>query len=232
MGLSDLVIAGSMPTDLNEARKMACWAVRILESMRVVPTLVEALADCTLIVGATSREGLYRQHAKTPREWATAILEASQSGKTALLFGPEDNGLNNEELALCSHLIRIPSSPEYHSLNLSQAVMICVYEIYTASGHFTPVQEKSLDATTHLKERMFAMWEQALLDIGFMKDDKAQHMMLGLRRIFSRGRLTEDDASILMGIARQAKWCARQLESERKQVSENCESPAIAGPEN
>lgn len=216
MGLSDLAIAGSTVADMNEARKMACWADQILKSRREMQTLVEAISDCTLVMGATARQGLYRQHAKTPREWIPTILETAKTGKVALLFGPEDNGLNNDELALCSQLIEIPSCPEYRSLNLSHAVMICAYEIYTASGCFEPKQEKSPEATSILKERMFAMWEQTLLDIGFMKDDKAKHMMLGVRRIFSRGQLTQDDVRILMGIARQATWCAREM---RKQAA-------------
>ena len=106
------------------------------------------------------------------------------------------------------HLIRIPSTPVYPSLNLAQAVMICAYELYTASGAFEPLPEKSPLAESGLKERMFAMWEQTLLEIGFMEPAKAQHMMLGIRRVFARGALSEDDVRILMGIARQTRWYA------------------------
>lgn len=208
MGLSDLALAAATNFDPNEARKMACWATDILESARKVATLEEALADCTLVFGATSRQGLYRQHTRSPREWATSILSAAQGGKVALLFGPEDDGLSNEEVAVCQHLIRIPSTPVYPSLNLAQAVMICVYELYTASGAFEPMPEKSPPANNLMKERMFAMWEKMLLDIGFMEPDKAQHMMMGLRRIFARGAMSEDDVRILMGIARQTDWHA------------------------
>ena len=65
-----------------------------------------------------------------------------------------------------------------------------------------------------MKEQMLSMWNEALLQIGFMAPDKARHMMLGVRRIFSRGRLTEDDCRILMGIARQALWCAEHRRTE------------------
>ncbi|MBI2437425.1 MAG: hypothetical protein HYV36_01230, partial [Lentisphaerae bacterium] len=61
---------------------------------------------------------------------------------------------------------------------------------------------------SRMKERLFAMWEELLLEIGFMEPDKARHMMLGLRRIFARGALSEDDVRILMGIARQTRWYA------------------------
>lgn len=206
MGLSDLALAGAKAFDQVEARKMACWATPILESCSQVATIAEAVADCALVFGATARRGLYRQHTRTPREWALTILKAAQAGRVALLFGPEDDGLSNEELARCHHLLRIPSTPEYPALNIAQAVMICAYELYAASGAFEPPPEKSPLADSRLKERMFTMWEQTLLEIGFMEPEKSQHMMLGLRRIFARGALSVDDVRILMGIVRQTRW--------------------------
>jgi len=226
MGLSDLVLAGAGDFDPLEARKMACWATGILDSCRRVPTLAEALADCALVFGATARTGLYRQHTRAPRDWAPAILSMARSGRVALLFGPEDDGLSNDELEKCQHLIRIPSAPEYPSLNLSQAVMICAYELYTASGAFETVPEKSPPAASGMKERMFAMWEELLLEIGFMEPAKAQHMMLGLRRVFARGALSEDDVRILMGIARQTSWYADQARDGKRTPDAGRQTPA------
>ena len=211
MGLSDLVIAGPRPFEEGEARARACWATELLDGRRECATLAEAVHDCGLVAGATAREGLYRSHARTPREWAPHLLAASQFGKVALVFGPEDNGLANEDLALCTQIVRIPTTAEYSSLNLSHAVIICCYELFVASGTYELPGEKSAEAPSDLRERMFALWREALLAVGFMKEDKADHMMLGLRRIFSRGRLSTDDARILMGIARQTQWCASQV---------------------
>ena len=126
----------------------------------------------------------------------------------ALVFGREDDGLNNEELALCTHLVQIPSSPTYVSLNLAQAAMLCCYEIFLASDTYVPPEEKSAPASVALRERMFGLWRETLLQIGFMKEDKSEHMMLGLRRVFARGAFTEDDVRILMGVARQAEWAS------------------------
>lgn len=216
MGLSDLALVAAENINWDEARKMACAAHEILANRRETATIEEAVADCVLVVGTTARMGLYRQHADLPRNCAPLILNAADGGKVALVFGPEDNGLNNLELALCNRLIQIPSSKTYRSLNISQAVMICAYELFVASAIFEPLGEKSPDADARMKERMFAMWEDALLRIGFMEPDKAYHMMLGLRRIFSRGKLTEDDVRILMGIARQTLWCTEQLREKQK----------------
>jgi tRNA/rRNA methyltransferase len=212
MGLSDLALVAPRPLDAGEARRMACHAADVLERRREFADLAAAVSDCALVMGATAREGLYRQHARTPREWAPRALEAARDGKVALVFGREDNGLTNEELALCTQIIRIPSAGEYRSLNVAQAVMVCAYELFVAAGIYEPPGEKSAEASSALRERMFEMWRATLLRIGFMKDDKAEHMMQGVRRVLSRGALTEDDVRIMMGIARQAEWAAARRE--------------------
>ena len=209
MGLSDLALVDPQRLNMSEARMMACHAIHILEDRSEFPSLADAVADCGAVMGATARTGLYRQHAKTPREWAPKALEVTKTGRVALVFGPEDNGLANEDLALCTQIMQIPTTEEFSSLNLAQAVMVCCYEIFVAAGLYEGPEEKSEEAPSDLRERMFALWHDTLLDIGFMKDDKAEHMMLGLRRILSRGVLTVDDVKILMGIARQSAWAAR-----------------------
>lgn len=210
MGLSDLAIADARPIDINEARMMACHATELLDNRTEFKTMADAVADCGLVMGTTARLGLYRQHAKTPREWAPHALKTAAAGnRVALVFGREDNGLSNEELALCTQIIQIPTTQEFSSINLAQAVMICCYELFVASEQYAPPEEKSEEASSELRERMFGIWRDTLMEIGFMKDDKADHMMLGLRRILSRGRLTEDDVKILMGIARQTIWAAQ-----------------------
>jgi tRNA/rRNA methyltransferase len=208
-GISDLAVVAARNLNMQEAEMMACHAGHILEARTVFDSLEAAVADCREVVGTTARGGLYRQHAATPREQAGRILDVAQSGRVALVFGREDNGLDNAELALCTQIIQIPTTDAYSSLNLSQAVMICCHELFVASGTYEPPAEKSEDATSDLRERMFALWRQALLDIGFMEPAKADHMMLGLRRILGRGRLTVDDVHILMGMARQSSWASR-----------------------
>jgi tRNA/rRNA methyltransferase len=210
MGLSDLVIVAPAET-LNhaEARMMAVAADSIFEHRREVACLEEAVGDCGMVMGTTVRPGLYRQHVKTPRDWAPAILASASVNPVALVFGRENSGLTNEELAICTNLIQIPSSPEYPSLNLAQAVMVCCYELFVASSAFEAPVEKSPECPTRTREHMFTMWRAMLLDIGFMNLQQADHMMLGIRRIFSRTPLTTDDVNILMGVARQMEWKSR-----------------------
>ncbi len=208
MGISRLAIAEPRP-DLDQAaaRQRACHAWEIFERRKEYATLPEAVADCGLVAGTSARRGLYRSHAKSPREWAPRLLAAAAAGRVALVFGPEDKGLSNEHIAACTQIVQIPSSRKYESLNLSHAVMVCCYELFLAAGAFDGAAvEKAPEAAARTRERMFAMWRDTLLAIGFMKEDKADHMMLGLRRILSRGPLTEADVKILMGMARQTQW--------------------------
>ena len=211
MGLSDLaLVAPRADANSADARMWACHATNLLARRREFPTLAEAVADCGLVAGTTARPGLYRGHIRTARDWAPRLLAASRDARVAVVFGPEDSGLKNDDLALCTQLVRIPSSPRYASLNLSHAVMVCCYELYAGCQRFKLPPERTPEASSGMREQMFRMWRQMLLDIGFMEEPKADHMMLGLRRIFSRGPLSENDVRILIGIARQTLWCAAQ----------------------
>ncbi len=209
MGLSDLALVQARNLDMNEARMMAVHAVGVLDGRTEHESLAAATADCGLIIGTSARPGLYRQHARTPREWAPTVREAAVMGRVAYVFGREDKGLSNDELALCAHVVQIPTTDGYTSLNLAQAVMICCYELFLVQGEHVPPTEKSPPVSGATRERLFEIWRALLLEIGFMKSDKADHMMQGFRRIMGRGALTDDDARIMMGIARQTEWAAR-----------------------
>jgi tRNA/rRNA methyltransferase len=122
--------------------------------------------------------------------------------------------LFNEELALCTHIIQIPSSDLYTSLNLSHAVYVCTYEIFCAAGLFQPSEETSEEANSELRERMFAVWREMMIKTEFTQAQKLDHMMMGLRRIFARGKLTVPDVKILMGLAKQSIWARDQWKKD------------------
>jgi len=143
MGLSDLALVQPRNLDMLEARKMAVHATSILEAGREYDSLAAATADCGLVIGTSARPGLYRQHAQSPRACARALLDAAAAGPVAYVFGREDKGLSNDELALCAHIVQIPTTTTYASLNLAQAVLICCYELFVALGDYEPPAEKS-----------------------------------------------------------------------------------------
>ena len=215
-GIADLAIVNPRPeTDWEDARKLSCKAKAQLEARKEFQTLAEAVSDCTVVAGTSARTGFYRDTANSPREFAPIALESAREHKIALVFGREDKGLFNEELALCTHIIQIPSSECYTSLNLSHAVMVCCYEIFAASGTFQPSEEKAEEASSELRERMFDVWREMMIKTEFTHEQKLEHMMMGLRRIFSRGKLTVPDVKILMGLAKQSIWVSNQWKKDR-----------------
>ncbi len=210
-GITDLAIVAPRPeTDWDDARKLSCQAHAQLEARKEYASLAEAVAGCTLVAGTSARTGFYRDTALTPREFAPIALESASTHKVALVFGREDKGLYNEELALCSHILQIPSSELYTSLNLSHAAYVCGYELFCAADVFHPSEEKADEASSALRERMFDMWREMMVQTEFVHDQKLDHMMMGLRRIFNRGKLTIPDCKILMGLAKQSVWVANQ----------------------
>lgn len=221
-GITELVLVRPRANpESDEARRMAVSARPVLESLRIVDSIEEAVADCTLVAVTSAREGLYRAHSKSPHEWAPHLIQAAAHQTVAVVFGPEDAGLNNEELKIATHIIRIPSSPKLSSMNLAQAVMVCCYELFCASGEFEAPEEKSEAATVSMRERMLEKWEAALWDIGFLSRDTGTHMMFGIRRIFSRAYLSDNDARILLGVAQQMQWIAGQAGKAKKGEGEH-----------
>ena len=215
MGLSDLALVQPSPElDFHEAHKYALHAEDVLNDRRQFAHVRDAVADCAVVAATSGQKGLYRSHARTPRELAPRLLETAVEHRVALLFGPENHGLSNDEMQFATHIVTIPSSPSYSSLNLAQAVLVCCYELWVASGQFNPPKELHPEAPVVMRERLFELWRQMLLDVKFCDEVKIDHMMMGFRRIFGRGYLSEADVNILMGLARQAQWCAQRMKRE------------------
>ncbi len=220
MGLKDLAIVGGGRTKSFWARAMAVHAKEILQEARRSSTLREAVADCGLVVGTTCRGGLYRSHSRAPREVAQRIVSAAHSAKCALVFGPEDHGLSNSDLKHCQWLITIPTHPDYPSLNVAQAVVICLYELFLAAQQKV-AQEMISRATAENVERLFDRMRRSLLKIGFLDPQNPEHILLALRRVLGRAALEEKDVRILTGLFRQIEWYAEEgwrvvEEKERK----------------
>ena len=218
MGITDLaLVSPGEHLDWAEARKLAYKAEDLLDRIQRFQTLEEAVADCTVVAGTSARTGFYRDHAYLPREIAPVVLDSAAHHKAALVFGREDKGLFNEEIAVCTHIINIPSSELYRSLNLSHAVMICCYELFLLAddASYKPPEECSPEADGAMRERLYEAWSAMMLETGFCEIEKLEHMMLGLRRILSRGKLTENDVKILLGLAKQSRWCAAQVQKKK-----------------
>jgi tRNA/rRNA methyltransferase len=210
VGLKELALVDpTVPPIHPDARLMAVGAHDILEDALIFPSLADALAECTWVIGTTRRGGKRREGVIDPRQMAAEIAEIIQQNKVAVVFGPEDRGLTNRDLDLCQRLVTIPAHEEYGSLNLAQAVMIVCYEIYLASRQKKGSSPGKKLATSAELEGMYRHMEEALLRIGFLEQNNPKRMMAVLRRIFSKAQLDPREVQVLRGICRQASWYAR-----------------------
>ena len=207
MGLTDLVIVGSGRTKSFLARAMAVHAKDLLNKARRFDTLSEAVADCGLVVGTTCRGGLYRRHSRSLRSIVSKIVAVVRRNprSVALVFGPEDHGLSNQDLKYCHWLTTIPTHPDYPSLNIAQAVMVCLYELFLACQKKI-IREKINRTSVESLERLFEIMKRALINIGFLDSQNPEHILLALRRILGRGGLEDKDVRILTALFRQIEW--------------------------
>lgn len=208
MGFGGLRLAAPAAEIGPEAAMMAVHARDVLDAARPYDTLEAAIADCTLVVGTTSRPGPYRAGALAVREAAAQLTAESAHNRIAIIFGPEDTGLVNRDLELCQRLLTIPTAPDYPSLNLAQAVMVVAYELMTAMGAARELPPAEPYAPAGEVEAMMRRMSRALIGIGFLPADNPEHIMFSLRAIVGRSGLSPRELDILNGIARQIDWFA------------------------
>lgn len=213
MGLHRLsIVNGCSPLQMN-AYKLASGAEEILERAEEYVTLEEALSETGCVVGMTSREGRDRNPLLAPRELGRRLLALSETSSIGLVFGPEREGLTNEELSLCHLLVKIPCSEDFSSLNLSQAVMILCYELFLLSG--TVRDRSSPSARFEHLERMFLHMEKTLARIGFLDPEHPEKIATVLRRILGRSQLDEREVRILQGVWSRVDWHLDKGKDER-----------------
>ena len=135
-------------------------------------------------------------------------------GPVALVFGPESSGLNNAEVSRCHYLIHVPTDPAYPALNLAQAVAICTYELrrhwLRQTGAATLLPPSAAPAPFADQERAFTQLRQALEEVHFLWNEKADSLMHALRHLIGRANPTPMEVDMLHGLARQLRWFAQQ----------------------
>ncbi|NDV18826.1 TrmJ/YjtD family RNA methyltransferase [Pseudodesulfovibrio sp. JC047] len=219
MGVSDLVVVDPYNFNMEKALPLATvHAKHVLESARIVETLAQAVDGCTAVFGTTARTGGWRKGIMNPETLTNVVDERLRSnGTVALVFGPEDKGLTNEETSVCSGLMTIPTSREGTSLNLAQSVVVTLYECFKKSlnGPFIPDgPPEERPATVQEQETMFHNFQDTLLAIDFLKDDNPEYWMLPVRRFFSKINLKRNEFNLLMGVCRQVQWFIKKNEPD------------------
>lgn len=204
MGVSRLIVVGSVPPDRERMAMMATHkAAHLLENMEFHHSLETALAPFSRVVGATARRGRQRIPGKNPRDVVSEILPLLLDNEIAFLFGPEDRGLTNDDLKYC-HMTSSILTADFSSLNLAQAVAIHCYELYHGVVHCRKdVAHSPCLATTFELEGMYRYLEETLSAIDFLQDKSHDYYMNNIRQFLGRMQLSSKDSSIIRRICRQ-----------------------------
>ncbi len=219
MGISDLILVDPERWDMEKAAPLATGqGLAVLQKLRVAPSLANALAGCTHAFGTTARTGGWRQGIMPPPRAAAELCAVARAGgRAALLFGPEDRGLENSEIDVCTHLVTIPTTPGCSSLNLAQAVLILSYEWFTAQLQHAyhpdrrPKNRKtSRPATIEEQELLFASLRRTLTAAEFLPADNPEWFMQPLRRFFRRAGVRRHEFDLFMGICRHLDRLAKK----------------------
>jgi len=209
MGIGRLVVVDPQNYDVNRALKLATHAASdVVEQIEIYENLKEALSYYNYVVGTTARLGGQRQVVSTPSKVAENLVAISRENRVAILFGPEDSGLKNEDIRYCHALVSIPTA-EFSSLNLAQSVMIMCYEVF-----ITDLQENvqfiPRFATVHELEGMYDQLKDILVRINYINPENPDYWLDKLRHFFNRMQLRVKEVSIIRGICRQIDWYGRK----------------------
>lgn len=216
MGIQRLRVVAPENWDLGRALKLSTHvAADLIKDLDTYDNLSEALRPFNYIVGTTARIGRKRPVTSTPRATATRLAEIAPENRIALLFGPEDRGLSNDDLKFCHEVVLVPTA-DFHSLNVAQSVLVLAYECFLAFNGKTPKPEpkrKPLASAADL-ERMYDRLERTLTRIDFIDPKNPEYWMQKLRRSLSRFPLTRQDADLILGLCRQIEWSRESKENK------------------
>jgi tRNA/rRNA methyltransferase len=207
-GVTDLRLVNPCPHLHPEARKFAVNAHPLLGTAKVYSNLPDALADCHLSIATTRRSGRLRgdllDSSTVPKLLATLPSET----RIALVFGREDSGLSSEEVALCSHAATVATTNELGSLNLAQAVLLFLYEIFRPQTQTSPPSAMP-DAVLPQQAELQAMLGQmdAILErIAFLNPSSPEGVRNKLHQLLSRAHPDREEVALLRGMWTQLAW--------------------------
>ncbi|HLX83484.1 MAG TPA: RNA methyltransferase [Terriglobales bacterium] len=212
-GVMRLRVVNPYEKAFREARS-AVGAAELLAKAEKFDDVAEAIADCKLVVGTTAAAVVrdLQHNLVSLEDGARAIKRRLKTGPVAILFGSERYGLSNEELSHCHWLMRAPTREEHGSMNLGQAVAVCLYEL--VRGRKTAAK-KTLGRTSGKKEipaatsgeieRLTQKLLEVLVTSGYVKP-QAVDAEEKLRRLIRRAKLNSNDAEVLLGMMRQIAW--------------------------
>ena len=217
MGLRDLHLVAPDRFPHAEATAMASSADDVLGRATVHDSLADALSGCSLVIGTSARRRSVAQEMTDPEGAARMTLQAA--GEVALLFGCERSGLDNDALDRCHALVSVPTSDEYRSLNLAQAVQVLCYELRLALvDSAQPSGDGRVPATAERMDVFFERLERTLRAIRFSTPGQDETLHRRLRRLFQRARPDDDELNMLNGILSRTLQLAERDERRGSQT--------------
>ncbi len=206
MGLTDLWLVSPRIERADPVRWMAHGAEVVLEEMRTVDTLAEALEGTVTAVATTARRRRWRTWPLLdPGEAGSLLAGTTADAPAALVFGPEDKGLSNDDLTLCTHIARVATDPAHTSLNLAQAVLLMAYEVRRHAAaprprrQRVPADASQIDGTL---EQLMGVLDR----VGFFRGRNPTQVLTTARQILTRTSLTREEIGFLRGSLRKLAW--------------------------
>ena len=205
-GFLDLRLVNPYQVAFREA-KSAVKARRVMDDAQEFPTVAEAVADCALIVGTTSKGHRTLEHPLRRLEIGGRLIAKKLGGENvALLFGSEKFGLSNDDMSHCHWLMRIPTREEHESMNLGQAVAVCLYEIIRNPFAAKAAPEMKRAAAAADLDRLTVLLEDVLENAGYVHARVEGSTRMKIRRLIRRMDLNAHDADVWQGMLRQILW--------------------------
>jgi TrmH family RNA methyltransferase len=213
LGFLRVRVVNPFEASFREARS-AVGAAPLLENAEQFNSVADAVADCALVVGTTAGRDRELNHPlRLPHQGASIIRKRLRSGsRVALLFGSEKRGLANDDLSHCHWLMHIPTREEHVSMNLGQAVAVCLYELARKAGldrigsKAATKAEKIKPATGAELERITTKLRDALHCSGYLGQHPVAAKEEKIRRMVRRLQLSAADAEVWLGMLRQILW--------------------------
>jgi TrmH family RNA methyltransferase len=206
-GFLRLRVVNPYEAPFREARS-AVGAAPVLQNAEEYKSVPEAIADCSLVVGTTAAHNRELHHPLKPLPQAALLIRRQlRSGRVALLFGSEKRGLSNSDLSYCHWLLRVPTE-EHGSMNLAQAVAVCLYELArTATDKKAALLARGDGpASAGDLDRITATLMDALRASGYLEQQTPAAKEEKIRRMVRRLKLSVEDAETWLGMLRQILW--------------------------
>jgi tRNA/rRNA methyltransferase len=205
-GFSRLRVVNPYDVAFREARS-AVGAAGLLQTAEEFSSVGDAVRECRLVVGTTSVGHRQLQHPIRRLEYGARLIRRSlEKAPAAMLFGSEKFGLSNDDLSHCHWLMRIPTSDEHESMNLGQAVAVCLYELVRDAKAQSLKPERARRATAGDLERITQRLLEVLEKSGYVNPRTSDSSEEKIRRLIRRLHLTARDAEVWLGMLRQILW--------------------------